>query len=691
MNCTVSVGILLILVVARVQVCAAVHYADSPDTVVDTRQTPLLPPAWIEASQGTFLDFVEVSWAPASGATGYRLFRSTGDNPQLAMALATGLSDTFYEDRTADPGVHYSYWVRSEQGSARSDFSALAIGYRSDPRPSAPVGLSATQGVHAEFVRLSWNLVGAAQRYEVYRAVRPVQNLAQALTTTIPGTLGQYDDYAPVGWTFYYWLASNNDVFGSSAWSDPVRGRAGRSVTWWGSEIVELQMPDSYADAVQIELGLRHGLALLPTGEVGTWGSNFYGQATVPPEVSGTVAVATGYDHSLALRGDGRVVGWGRDDKGQSSGGGQLRDLIAIAGGEAFSLGLDARGRVYAWGDNSKGQLEVPRHLPAAVAIAAGGSHGLALLVTGQVAAWGNNSHGQADVPSGLGNVQAIAAGARHSIALLEDGTVRGWGDNSHGQAPAYWDGRSQTHSGDLQPMSGPSNVVSIAAGLFHSVALLANGQVTTMSGSDGGNSAPAENSFHATLAAGENFSTALRREGEPAAVWVAPAQLAAAEGAGAILLARSLGTGRRTYQWKHAGVPIPGATGPFLRIRAVRGSDVGDYTVEVSNERGTLESEPVQLTLGGSSPAVDYFSGYFAWGNQWGRTAWFGNFYHDHFPWIWHEREGWLWCHGWGGEDIWFYQPQEAGLPAVWYWTSPQVYPHLYDLRLGNWLVFEF
>ena len=45
-----------------------------------------------------------------------------------------------------------------------------------------------------------------------------------------------------------------------------------------------------------------------------------------------------------------------------------------------------------------------------------------------EVTAWGWNDYGQTDVPSGLTNVVAIAGGAEHSLALTAEGRVVAWG-----------------------------------------------------------------------------------------------------------------------------------------------------------------------------------------------------------------------------------------------------------------------
>ena len=71
--------------------------------------------------------------------------------------------------------------------------------------------------------------------------------------------------------------------------------------------------------------------------------------------------------------------------------------------------------------------------------------------------AWGDNGDGQTNVPAGLNNVVAIAAGGFHSLALKYDGTVVAWGDNSAGQSSV--------------PV-GLTNVLAIASGYLHSLAL---------------------------------------------------------------------------------------------------------------------------------------------------------------------------------------------------------------------------
>ncbi len=65
--------------------------------------------------------------------------------------------------------------------------------------------------------------------------------------------------------------------------------------------------------------------------------------------------------------------------------------------------------------------------------------------------------------PPALARCTAVAAGGYHSLALLPRGMVTGWGDNSFGQ---------------LDVPAAATNVIAIAAGETHSVALRADGVV---------------------------------------------------------------------------------------------------------------------------------------------------------------------------------------------------------------------
>lgn len=122
------------------------------------------------------------------------------------------------------------------------------------------------------------------------------------------------------------------------------------------------------------------------------------------------------------------------------------------------------------------------------------------LLPSGTVVAWGDNSDGQIAVPAGLSNVIAVAAGTWHSLALEADGVVHAWGYNSIGQA---------TVPPDLV------DVIAISAGSYHSLALRSDGSAVAWGWNYFGqtNIPPGLNDVIA-IAAGGKHSLALRSDG---------------------------------------------------------------------------------------------------------------------------------------------------------------------------------
>ncbi len=121
-----------------------------------------------------------------------------------------------------------------------------------------------------------------------------------------------------------------------------------------------------------------------------------------------------------------------------------------------------------------------------------------------EVIAWGDNSFGQTNVPPGLSNVVAVAGGAFHSLALLAEGTVAAWGKNSSGQTDVP---------------AGLSNVVAVAGGDEHSLALRADGTVAAWGDNTyGQTSVPVGLANVVAVAGGNGYSLTLRSDGSVAA-----------------------------------------------------------------------------------------------------------------------------------------------------------------------------
>jgi len=79
------------------------------------------------------------------------------------------------------------------------------------------------------------------------------------------------------------------------------------------------------------------------------------------------------------------------------------------------------------------------------------------------VFAWGDDLYAQTNLPAGLTNVVALAAGANHTLALRSDGKVIGWGDDS-------------AHQVSLAP--GITKAIALGAGANFSLTVRGNGTV---------------------------------------------------------------------------------------------------------------------------------------------------------------------------------------------------------------------
>ncbi|HLP75484.1 MAG TPA: hypothetical protein VK327_01090, partial [Candidatus Paceibacterota bacterium] len=95
--------------------------------------------------------------------------------------------------------------------------------------------------------------------------------------------------------------------------------------------------------------------------------------------------------------------------------------------------------------------------------------------------------------PAGLANIVAVAAGFAHCLALKNDGTVTGWGYNGYGQ---------------LNIPSGLDGVIALAGGVDQSLALKSDGTLVAWGHNDmGQGTVPAGLSNVVAIACGSGFN----------------------------------------------------------------------------------------------------------------------------------------------------------------------------------------
>ncbi len=196
--------------------------------------------------------------------------------------------------------------------------------------------------------------------------------------------------------------------------------------------------------------------------------------------------------------------------------------VVQTAAGARFTLALTSSDQLYAFGSNEYGQLGVvagsgapganptPRllTLPGAVGrvaqLAAGSTHSLALTSTGELYTFGENQFGQlgraansgtenanrvperVSLPGASGQVVQIAAGYEHSLALTSTGQLYAFGGNRYGELGNVTNVGTQIPNPAPTPVPLPGasgQVVQIAAGVEESLALTSTGQLYAFGG----------------------------------------------------------------------------------------------------------------------------------------------------------------------------------------------------------------
>ena len=236
------------------------------------------------------------------------------------------------------------------------------------------------------------------------------------------------------------------------------------------------------------------------------------GSETKPVAASAAKAIAAGWHHTCITTSTGDVKCWGNNEYGQLGNGNNtssttpvdvnnLEGVVKISTGNKHTCAVTSEGGVKCWGDGSYGKLGNGNYFDSnvpvdvwnlnsrVVAIAAGGNHACVLMETGGVKCWGDNSYGPLgdgttftksatpkDVNGLTSGVVAIAAGLWHTCALMETGGMKCWGYNGNGQ---IGNGTGTVFiTTPVNVSSLTSGVVAIAAGDRHTCALMETGEI---------------------------------------------------------------------------------------------------------------------------------------------------------------------------------------------------------------------
>jgi alpha-tubulin suppressor-like RCC1 family protein len=309
-------------------------------------------------------------------------------------------------------------------------------------------------------------------------------------------------------------------------------------------------LPGQVGQVAQVAAGLNHSLAVSASGQLYAFGANHFGQlgkaptagnanpvpapVTLPGQSGQVTQVAAGFLNSLAATSGGQLYAFGGNDFGQNGSAantgpnptpglatlpGQVGGVRQIAACDHHTLVVTSSGQLYAFGRNTHGQLgtttnngtynanpvptlvTLPGQAGQVTQVAAGQDHSLVVTSSGQLYAFGLNNYGQlgtttnngtynanpvptlVTLPGQTGPVAQVAAGLTHSLAVTASGQLFAFGSNDWGQLGVA------ANRGTIAANPVPALVAlgatigTVAPGpAFHSLALVSGLEITSAS-----------------------------------------------------------------------------------------------------------------------------------------------------------------------------------------------------------------
>lgn len=368
--------------------------------------------------------------------------------------------------------------------------------------------------------------------------------------------------------------------------------------------------PSPLAASNLLSAAIGHGftLGLRPDGTVVAWGDSVCGAPVVPAEATNVARLAAGARTALALRTDGSLVSWKIGSPTLLAVPAEATRIVEIAEGALFHLALRQDGRVVAWSESAGLTIDPPAALSNAMKIAAGSFHALALRRDGTVTAWGRMN----SVPTEATNVVQIAAGETFSVALRSDGRVVAWGELQEPNATTAditcggynisYGTINQTNR--ITVPAEATNIVAIAAGLNHILALRADGKIIAWGDNGYGQLNVPTGGTISDIVAGGFGSLALVRSGKPV-FGSYPTNLSVVEGRPALVNPAILGRDPFDVRWFKDGSVGPVSSNRFLFIEAVTTATAGDYHPVVTGGGLSVTGAVAHIALVPGAPFI--------------------------------------------------------------------------------------
>jgi alpha-tubulin suppressor-like RCC1 family protein len=259
-------------------------------------------------------------------------------------------------------------------------------------------------------------------------------------------------------------------------------------------------LPEGSGHATEVAEGSSWTLVVTSSGQLYSFGSNFFGQLGRAAGEGSFTAMPDPTPELVTLPGAGGPV-------------------VEAAGGEGFSVALTSTGQLYGFGGDATGELAQtppsnvlePNPTPTLITVpgvtfthvATGGEHVLAVSSTGVLYTFGEDRYGElgyetaknvetnqflpnptptpVTLPGASGTVTQVAAGLEFSLALTSSGQLYAFGENPYGQLG----NKTQVETFKANPtpalvsLPGATGAIThIAAGQFYSLVSTATGQL---------------------------------------------------------------------------------------------------------------------------------------------------------------------------------------------------------------------
>ena len=108
--------------------------------------------------------------------------------------------------------------------------------------------------------------------------------------------------------------------------------------------------------------------------------------------------------------------------------------------------------------------------------------------------------------------------------------------------------------------------------------------------------------------------------------------------------------------------------------------------TINISDGYASIQVNLIVSVLdiddSASSPeeAMHLFNGYVL-GEGWRQASWFGTYYSDLYPWVYHSELHWVYIVQSQNGNMWFWKESQG-----WLWTTPSIFPFYYQNSSGIW-----